>query len=85
MPSRKFLETARRIITEKLEVFEALLEFERTKKLPKTTYRQRVNFTIDNNLLIAFKRYCREHNLNMSRIIEKHIKEEFGMKTREKQ
>lgn len=75
MPSSKFVETARRIIREKPEVFEALLEFERTKRLPKTTYRERINLTIDHSLLHRFKRYCRENNLNMSRVVEKQMKE----------
>ena len=84
MPSSKFLETARRIIREKPEVFEALLEFERTKQLPKTSYRQRVNFTIDSALLRAFKRSCHEKNLNMSRVIETCIMRELGMRMRRK-
>lgn len=80
MPSNKpskFLETARRIIRENPEMFEALLEYERTKKLPKVSYRQRINLTIDNYLLKEFKRYCKERDLNMSRLIEKHMKEEL--------
>lgn len=81
MRSSKFIETAKRIVNENPDVFEALMEFERTKRLPKITYRQRINLTIDNNLLAKFKRFCREHNLNMSRLIEKHIKEELGLKT----
>ena len=81
MQSSEFVETARRIIREKPEVFEALLEFERTKRLPKTIYRERINLTIDHSLLRRFKRYCRENNLNMSRIVEKHIKEEMGIKS----
>jgi hypothetical protein len=32
----KFLRTAQRIIRENPEVFDALLEYERTKRLPKT-------------------------------------------------
>ena len=79
MSSSKFVEIGRKIIRENPEVFEALLEFERTKRLPKTTYRQRVNFTIDSNLLKKFKQYCRDNNLNMSRTVEKHIKEEMGL------
>jgi len=75
-PSR-FLQRTRRIIRENPEIFEALLEFERTKKLPKTSYRQRINLTIDSRLLKAFKRYCEERHLNMSRLVEGHIQEEL--------
>lgn len=77
MRSNKFVETARRIIRENPDAFEALMEFERTKRLPRTTYRQRINLTIDNVLLRKFKDYCRTRNLNMSRLLEKHIKEEL--------
>lgn len=79
MSSNKFLETARRIIRERPEIFEALLEFERTKRLPKTMYRERINLTIDHNLLQKFKRFCQENSLNMSRIVEKHMKEELKL------
>jgi hypothetical protein len=77
-PPSPIVQAARRIIRENPEVFEALMEFERTKRLPKTTYRQRINLTIDSNLLRKFKRHCREHNLNMSRLVEQHIKEELS-------
>lgn len=82
MSSSKFVEIGRKIIRERPEVFEALLEFERTKRLPKTTYRQRLNITIDSNLLKKFKHYCREKNLNMSRVIEKYVKEELELSHR---
>ena len=76
----KFLETAEKVIRENPEVFEALLEYERTKRLPKLTYRERANFTIESTLLRKFKSHCKKNNLNMSRIIEKHIKDEIGLK-----
>ncbi len=75
MESSKLLEAAKRITRENPEMFDALLEFERTKKLPRTSYRQRINLTIDSALLRKFKQYCRENSLNM---IEKHIKEELN-------
>lgn len=77
---KKFIETAKRIIKENPEVFEALLEFERTKKLPKLTRKERINITIDSNLLKKFRDYCRKNNKVISRTIEQHIKEELGMK-----
>ena len=52
------------------EVFESLLEFERTKKIPKLYRRQRLNITIDENTLKDFKSFCRKRNINMSRTIE---------------
>lgn len=77
MPSSKFLLRAKKIIKENPRMFDALIEFERTKKLPKLVYRERINITIDENLLREFKRYCKENNYNMSRLIESYIKKEL--------
>lgn len=75
MPSNNIVKNAKRIIKEHPEYFEALMEFERTKRLPKLSYKNRVNFTIDSNLFKRFRRYCEEHNYKMSNIIESMIKE----------
>jgi hypothetical protein len=61
---------AKEIIRKYPEVFESLLEFERTKKIPKLYYRKRLNITIDENILRDFKEYCRKKNINMSRLLE---------------
>lgn len=79
MQSSKAVEEIRKVIRENPELFEALEEYDRTKKLPKMSHRQRINITIDNSLLMKFKQYCREHGFNMSRLIEKHIKEELKL------
>lgn len=79
MSSIKVIEKVRKIIKENPRMFEALLEYEKTGKLPRVNYRERINLTIDNNLLKKFKRYCKENNYNMSRLIEKHIKEELKL------
>ena len=77
MSSGKFLERAKKIIKENPRMFEALLEYERTKKLPKLVYRERINLTINGNLLRKFKRHCQENNYNMSRLIESYMKKEL--------
>lgn len=77
MPSSNFLKTARRLIHENPEVFEALMEFERTKRLPRVILRERVNVTIDSLLLRRVKRYCKERDIPLSRLVEKHLKEEL--------
>ncbi|MBI5392228.1 type II toxin-antitoxin system CcdA family antitoxin [Candidatus Woesearchaeota archaeon] len=41
------------------------------------SYRERINLTIDSSLLSQFKNYCKNKNINMSRLIEKHMKEEI--------
>ena len=78
--SKKPIEYAFEIIKKHPQVFEALAEYDRTHKLPRTVYRERINLTIDAPLLKRFKQYAREKGLNMSRVVEKHIKEEMGLK-----
>lgn len=62
---------AKEIVAKYPEVFEALLEFERTKKIPLLYRRRRINVTIDENVMRDFKQYCQKKGLNMSRILEK--------------
>lgn len=62
-------------IKEHPELFEALLEFERTKKLPRLKYKIRANFTIDSELLKQFREYCRKKGMKMSTKIEQFIEE----------
>jgi len=76
----KNCELIKKVIREHPDVFDALLEYERTKKLPRLSYRERANFTIDSTLLRKFRGHCRRNSLNMSRVIERHIKEELGLK-----
>ncbi len=68
---------ARKIIDRYPEIFESLEEYERTRKLPKIYRRQRLNITIDENILRDFKAYCRKKNINMSRFLEKKMLEEL--------
>ena len=64
---------AKKAISENPEIIEALMEFERTKKLPKTTYKKRVDITIDEMLLRKFKAFCAEKGTTMSGFIERLI------------
>lgn len=80
MQLTKYGKRAIQVIREHPEAFEALLEYERTKKLPKLNYKERANFTIDSTLLRKFRTYCKEKGLNMSRVIERYIKEEMVFK-----
>ena len=80
MLSDKIIDRAKKIIKENPEYFEALVEFEKTTKLPRLNYKKRANFTIDSKLLKDFREYCRERKLNMSSLLEKHIKEELKLK-----
>lgn len=76
----KPVDYALKAIKEHPQVFEALAEYDRTGKMPKTVYRERINLTIDGRLLKKFKGYAREKGLNLSRVVERHIKEEMGLK-----
>ncbi len=71
------LENALRVIKEKPELFEALLEYERTGKLPKITYKKRVNFTIDSEIFREFRNYCEKRGLNMSNLIERFMEKQI--------
>lgn len=78
LSGKKILKTAKRIIKENPEYFEALLEFEKTKKLPKFTYKKRANFTIDADLLRKFRNYCKKKGYKMSTKIEQYIIKELS-------
>lgn len=75
------VEIGRKVIRENPELFEALLRYERTKKIPKLNYKTRANFTLDSDIFRKFRNYCNDKGLSMSRIVEKHIKDEVS-KTR---
>ena len=68
----KFLDIADRIVKEKPEMFEALMEFERTKRIRT---KERVNFTVDKGVSSQFKKFCREHGYNMSAKVERALKD----------
>ena len=76
---KNLLKTVDRIIKEKPEMFEAILEFERTGKLPRLYYKKRVNFTIDSKLVKEFQKYCQKHGFKMSTKIESLIKKELNL------
>ena len=76
MPS--FREAGLKEIRENPDLFDAIVEWEKTKELRKLTYRKRLDITINEELLKKFKKYCEEKGLVMSRVLEKHIKEELS-------
>ena len=72
MPSNEFLGIAKNIVREDADLFETLMEFEKTKKIRTKT---RLNFTIDRNVASKFKKLCREKRYNMSAKVEQAISE----------
>lgn len=80
MPSSKFLKTAKRLVKENSEMFSALEEYDRTRKLPKLSYKVRANFTLDADIFRKFRNYCQKEGLIMSKIVEKKMLEEIRKK-----
>jgi hypothetical protein len=72
MQSSKFVNLAKKIVKRDPEVFETLMEFEKTKRMRTKT---RLNFTIDNSVTVKFKKYCRDHGYNMSAKVEQMMRE----------
>lgn len=78
MPETEFLKRLKKIVRENPSAFEALEEYDRTRRLRKISYKHRANFTIDADLLRRFRTYCDHHGFNMSKLVEKHIREELA-------
>ncbi len=69
-------ETRLKKAIEKKEAYLAALEeLDRTGKLKKANYKERVNFTIDSNLMNHFRKHCEQRNMKMSTKIEQMIKD----------
>ncbi|MBS3152242.1 hypothetical protein J4230_02420 [Candidatus Woesearchaeota archaeon] len=77
MQSNKLIKIAKKVKMKNKELFDTLIEFEKTKKIRNKT---RLNFTIDRTVASKFKKFCREKGYNMSAIIEKAMKKEMGEK-----
>jgi len=78
MLSRKRLKDQ---IRKKEPYLNMLEEFDRTGKLKKVNYKERVNFTIDESLMIKFRKFCEENSISMSSKVEKLI---FGFLDKKK-
>ena len=67
---KKFVKRAYELADQNPEMFDALMEFEKTKKLPRFTHKKRANFTISDDILKQFRRYCEENGMKMSAKLE---------------
>ena len=76
MSSNEPLERARRLIRKNQDVFDALLEYERTKKLPKLKRKTRIDVTVDRDLLREFRRLAPSHGAKLSPIVEMRLREQ---------
>lgn len=68
---RNLAEYARLAVAKNPEVIDALMEFERTKRVPKTNYRRRIDITIDESVMREFRAYCEKQGITVSRAIER--------------
>jgi hypothetical protein len=68
----------KRILEKYSRMFEVLAEYDRTGRLPRIRYKERINITIDAGLLKKLKKYCRTHGFKVSSFIEKSVKESIA-------
>lgn len=59
----------KKVINENQDLFVALEELDRTGRLVKTRRKERVNFTIDEEVMRKFRAYC-DNRMKMSQIVE---------------
>lgn len=76
--SKKVFERARKMPDIAPEMFIALEEYDKTRKLRRWGNKVRVNFTIDPVTYRSFRDYCQKHGYKMSTLIEKAIKDKLG-------
>lgn len=77
MPSDP-IERVRSIIAHYPEVFDSLLEFETTKRIPKLYRKKRIDATIDENILRQFKSHAEKNNITLSKFIEQAMLRELN-------
>ncbi len=68
-----------KLVHQNSDLLEALAEFDRTGLLRKIKVKERVNFTLDAELMRRFRSYCQEHSLKMSNVLEKVLKKELKL------
>ena len=68
----KLVKIAHEIAIKRRPMFDALIEFEKTKKIRSKI---RLNFTIDKTVARDFKQFCRSKGYNMSAKIEQAMRE----------
>ncbi|MBI2672564.1 hypothetical protein HYX16_06540 [Candidatus Woesearchaeota archaeon] len=78
LSGKEMIKFTDRLLKENPEVFEALIEFEKTGRVPKFTYKKRYNFTIDPELVNKFRVFCEKKGIKMSTRIEQHIREDIA-------
>ena len=65
------------LVEKNKDFLQALEEFDRTGQLSKSTYKERVNFSLDMDLMRKFRNHCEKNNLKMSNVVERLLKEKL--------
>lgn len=73
MKESNFLDECKKIVFKNVELFQALEEYDKTHKLPKFTHKERIDITIDSEILRKFKVLCEKKGYKLSNRIEKLI------------
>ncbi len=68
-----------KLVHQNSDLLEALAEFDRTGQLRKVRVKERVNFTIDAELMRKLRSYCQKHGVKMSNVLEKMLKKELEL------
>ena len=71
MHSNSLYYYAAKAVKENPEVIEALMEFERTKRVPKISRKRRIDITVDDTVTRKFKAWCEKKGIPVSRAIER--------------
>ncbi|MFH1682462.1 MAG: hypothetical protein ABIA37_01575 [Candidatus Woesearchaeota archaeon] len=71
MSSDKFLKIVDKLAVENKEVYDTLLEFEKTGKIRT---KEKLTFTISKTVATHFRKFCLDHGYNMSAKIEQAMK-----------
>ena len=71
LSGKELIKNTDKLIKEQPEIFEALLEAERTGRVPKFTHKKRIDITIDSETLRKFREFCRKKGYKLSTRIEK--------------
>ena len=74
---QSFLDKAKEIIAKNQDVIAVFEELDRTGKFRRRTYKTRIAFTIDEDLLNEFRNYCKKNGINMSDKIKNYIRDEL--------
>ncbi len=65
------------LVEQNRDLLEALTEFDRTGKLTHLSAKERVNFSLNMELMRKFREYCGKNNLKMSSVLEELLRKKL--------